>query len=55
MRLIAVDPSVAVEDLLSASGFELLVADDVGRTTPPTEQQPRIVREPDPAGLIVGR
>jgi glutaconate CoA-transferase subunit B len=55
MRLIAVHPGVAVEEVLAASSFELLVASDVARTTPPTEEQRRIMHELDPAGLIVGR
>jgi acyl CoA:acetate/3-ketoacid CoA transferase beta subunit len=53
MRLIAVHPDVKVEDVLAASGFELLVADEVTETTPPTAKQLRIMRELDPQGLIL--
>ena len=55
MRLIAVHPGVKVEEVLAASGFELLVAGEVGETIPPTEEQKRIMHELDPAGLILGR
>jgi glutaconate CoA-transferase subunit B len=55
MRLIAVHPGVTVEDSLAASGFELLVVDEVGETLPPTEDQQRIMHDLDPAGLILGR
>jgi acyl CoA:acetate/3-ketoacid CoA transferase beta subunit len=55
MRLIAVHPGVTVEETLAASGFELMVADEVAETTPPTEEQQRIMHELDPAGLILGR
>ena len=55
MRLIAVHPDVIVEQAKAASGFELLVADEVGQTAPPTEEQQRIMHELDPAGLNLGR
>jgi acyl CoA:acetate/3-ketoacid CoA transferase beta subunit len=55
MRLIAVHPGITVEEALAASGFEILVADEVAETVPPTEEQKRIMHELDPAGLILGR
>ena len=55
MRLIAVHPGVTVEEALAASGFELLVAEEVVETAPPTEEQQRIMHDLDPAGLILGR
>jgi len=59
MRLIAVHPGVTIDEALAASGFELLVAAGkdarVATTTPPTEEQRRIMHELDPCGLILGR
>lgn len=55
MRLCAVHPGVTVEEALQASGFELLVAPDLGVTTPPTAEQVRILRQLDPTGLILPR
>lgn len=55
MRLIAVHPGVTIEEALAASGFELLVADHVETTPPPSEEQRRIMHELDPAGMILGR
>jgi len=55
MRLRAVHPGVAVEQALSASGFELLEAADLAVTTPPSAEQLRLMRELDPTGLILAR
>ena len=51
----AVHPGVTVEEALQASGFELLVAPELGVTTPPTAEQVRILRQLDPTGLILPR
>jgi acyl CoA:acetate/3-ketoacid CoA transferase beta subunit len=55
MRLIAVHAGVTVAEARAATGFELLVADQMAITDPPTEKQLRIVRQLDPQGLILGR
>ncbi|NIV39471.1 MAG: hypothetical protein GWN58_61710 [Anaerolineae bacterium] len=55
MRLSAILPDLIVEQALAASVFELLVADEVGEDTPPSEDQQRIMHDLDPAGLILGR
>jgi hypothetical protein len=48
-----VHPGVTVEQVREATGFELLVPDgDVPETTPPTDEQVRLLREEiDPDGL----
>jgi glutaconate CoA-transferase, subunit B len=53
MRLVSVHPGVTVEQVREATGFELLVPDgDVPETTPPTDEQVRLLREEiDPDGL----
>ncbi len=52
MRLLTVHPGVTVDDVVAATGFELALADPVGETRPPTEEELRLIREViDPAGL----
>ncbi len=55
MRLIATHPGVTVGEALDASSFDLLTADHVTTTEPPTEEQRRIMHELDPAGMILDR
>jgi glutaconate CoA-transferase, subunit B len=51
MRLRTVHPGVTVEQVQEATGFPLLVAEDVTETEPPTAEQVRLIREEiDPDG-----
>lgn len=51
MRLRTVHPGVTVEEVQDATGFDLLVAPDVGETPAPTPEQVRLIREEiDPDG-----
>jgi glutaconate CoA-transferase subunit B len=45
MRLIATHPGIEPEDVIKATGFELLVADQVGVNPEPTEKELRLLRE----------
>jgi acyl CoA:acetate/3-ketoacid CoA transferase beta subunit len=52
MRLRSVHPGVAVEDVTEATGFPLVVPDDLDETRLPTDEELRLVREVlDPTGL----
>jgi acyl CoA:acetate/3-ketoacid CoA transferase beta subunit len=52
MRLRSVHPGVAVEDVIEATGFPLVVPDDLDETRLPTDEELRLVREVlDPTGL----
>ncbi len=52
MRLRSVHPGVGVEDVVAATGFELVVPDEVPRTRLPDAEELRIMREVlDPKGL----
>jgi glutaconate CoA-transferase subunit B len=52
MRLRTVHPGISVEQVQEATGFELLVADDVRETEPPTPEEVRLIREEiDPDGV----
>lgn len=45
MRLIATHPGVDAQQVLDATGFELLVADEVGENAPPSAEELRLLRE----------
>ncbi|HLI54025.1 MAG TPA: CoA-transferase [Acidimicrobiales bacterium] len=52
MRLIGVHPGVSVEQVLGATGFEPAVAEPMGLTRDPTDEELRLIREViDPEGL----
>ena len=52
MRLRSVHPGVSVEQVQEATGFELLLADEVTETPKPTPEQVRLLREViDPDGM----
>jgi acyl CoA:acetate/3-ketoacid CoA transferase beta subunit len=52
MRLRSVHPGVAVEDVIEATGFPLVVPDDLDETRLPIDEELRLVREVlDPTGL----
>ncbi|MGH3164268.1 MAG: CoA-transferase subunit beta [Trebonia sp.] len=52
MRLISVHPGVTVDDVVSATGFELVIEDDVPATRTPAEEELRLIREMlDPKSL----
>jgi glutaconate CoA-transferase, subunit B len=54
MRLKAVHPGVEVEQVLAATGFELVVPDQVGSNQPPTPEELRLLREEiDPEKLYI--
>ena len=51
MRLRSVHPGVTVEEVQAATGFELVVPDDIGESRLPTDEELRLLREViDPAG-----
>jgi glutaconate CoA-transferase, subunit B len=51
MRIRSVHPGVTVEQVQEATGFELLVPDDVHETPAPSDEQLRLIREEiDPDG-----
>ncbi|HID72224.1 MAG TPA: 3-oxoacid CoA-transferase, partial [Thermoplasmata archaeon] len=53
MKLLAVHPGVSVEQVQANTAFELLIADEVKVTTPPTQEELSLLREKiDPKGYI---
>jgi len=53
MRLIATHPGITVDEVIKATGFELIIADDVEITKPPTEEDLRLLHDViDPNGFV---
>ncbi|MCX8033279.1 MAG: 3-oxoacid CoA-transferase [Thermoleophilia bacterium] len=56
MMVESLHPGVELEQVQAETGFELLVAPELGRTDPPTEEELRLLRdEVDPYRLVIGR
>ncbi len=52
MRLRSVHPGVSVDEVTAATGFELVIPDEVPETRSPTDEELRIIRDVlDPRGL----
>jgi acyl CoA:acetate/3-ketoacid CoA transferase beta subunit len=52
MQVVSVHPGTTVDEVVDATGFELLVADEVPETRLPTDEELRLIREViDPDGL----
>ena len=52
MRLLSVHPGVAVDEVVAATGFELVIPRDVPVTRAPTAEELRLIREViDPTGV----
>lgn len=51
MRLRSVHPGVSVEEVVEATGFELVIPDEVGETRAPTDGELRLLDEIDPRGM----
>jgi glutaconate CoA-transferase subunit B len=54
MRLIAVHPEVAVDEVIANTGFELILPETIGINPPPTTEELRLLREEiDPERLYI--
>jgi acyl CoA:acetate/3-ketoacid CoA transferase beta subunit len=51
MRLRSVHPGVMVDDVVAATGFDLVIPDDVPKSRVPTPEEVRLLDEIDPHGL----
>ena len=50
MRLRSLHPGVTVDDVVGATGFELVVPDEVTTTRLPTDAEVALLEQIDPAG-----
>lgn len=56
MKVEALSPGVDIDQVIEATGFELMIPDDIGTMDEPTGDQLRVLREEvDPEGLVIGR
>ncbi len=53
MRLEALHPGVTVEDVVRNTGFDLVMAERLGTTEPPTNEELRVLRSLDPERRIL--
>ena len=52
MQLVSVHPNITVDQVVEATGFELVVGDEVVETRLPTDEELHLIREViDPHGL----
>lgn len=51
MRLVSLHPGVDVDSVVEATGFELVIPDDVATTRRPTDEELSVMDELDPKGL----
>ena len=52
MQLVSCHPNVTVEEIIAATGFELLLPDEIKETRIPTKEELKLIREViDPHGL----
>jgi len=56
MKVLSIHEGHTREEVIENTGFEMLFADDLQTTSPPTEEELTVLREQvDPAGVIIGR
>jgi glutaconate CoA-transferase subunit B len=55
MMLLSTHPNVSIEQIKANTGFELIVPEKVTVTTPPTPQELSILRQIDPAQIVLKR
>ncbi|HUY85556.1 MAG TPA: CoA-transferase [Acidimicrobiales bacterium] len=54
MRLRSVHPGYSIEDVVGATGFALIVSDDIGMTRIPTPEELDLIERIDPGGARFG-
>lgn len=55
LKLISLYPGVTIDEIKENSSFEIIIPDKVGTSYIPTEADLRILREIDPAGMVLGK
>ncbi|MBN1280357.1 MAG: 3-oxoacid CoA-transferase [Candidatus Thermoplasmatota archaeon] len=55
MMLLSLHPGVTVEQVRENSGFEILIPETVSVTTPPSHQELALLKQIDPAGMVIGK
>lgn len=53
IALISRHPGVTLEEIQANSGFEIIIPGEIVESAPPTPEEQRILREIDPAGMVI--
>lgn len=53
MKLLSLHPGVTLDDIKANSQFEILIAEEVLTTEPPTKEELKILHEIDPTGIVL--
>jgi len=55
LKLLALHPGVTLDDVRANSSMEILISDKLETTQPPTAEERQVLREIDPAGMVIGK
>ena len=55
MKLISIHPGITVDQIINNSGFDILIPEKIGITKPPTKNELKILKDIDPAGMVIGK
>jgi acyl CoA:acetate/3-ketoacid CoA transferase beta subunit len=55
MKLISTHPNVDLQQIRDSCGFDLIIPEDVKTTETPTDEDLKILRKIDPAGIVLGK
>ncbi|MBV9522597.1 MAG: 3-oxoadipate--succinyl-CoA transferase subunit B, partial [Alphaproteobacteria bacterium] len=53
MKVLALHPGVALDEVRDNTGFDLLVAERIEKTAPPSERELEVLRHLDPEKLYI--
>jgi glutaconate CoA-transferase subunit B len=54
MKLISIHPGVTIDNINDNSSFDIIIPKDILVTKPPTKTELKILKEIDPAGMVIG-
>ena len=55
MTLISTHPGVTIDQIRTNSSFDIIIPEEISITKPPTKKELKILKEIDPAGMVIGK
>lgn len=55
LKLLSRHPGVSLREITENSSFEIIIPRNVSITTPPSKEELKILKEMDPAGMVIGK
>ncbi len=55
MKLISLHPNVTIDMIKDNSSFDIIIPKDVSYTTPPSKKELKILKDIDPAGMVISK